>query len=77
MSKSILALLFLLFSVISLPASDSFGEDDFQRLLYTRKAANKTLAGNFLILDKSVGYMIGYSCLFLRLKTPASAGVVI
>ncbi len=52
MSKSILALLFLLFSVISLPASDSFGEDDFQRLLYTRKAANKTLAGNFLILDK-------------------------
>ena len=52
MSKSILGLLFLLFLGIYLPASDAFGEDDLQRLLYIRQAANKTLAGNFLILDK-------------------------
>ena len=52
MSKSILLFLFLLFSAVNLLASNAFSEDDLRRLLYLRKAANKTLAGNFLILDK-------------------------
>ena len=52
MSKYGFALLLLLFSAMHIPAVEFFGEDDSQRLLYIRKALDKSLAGNFLVLEK-------------------------